>query len=60
MAAKKIKVISYVHVGDQLVEFSQLTPEQKRKAATWLKTTYLNALFAGKAEFKPEQGGETI
>ena len=47
----KIKVISYVHVGDELVEFSQLTPEQKRTAATTLKINYLNALFAGKAEF---------
>jgi len=55
MAGKdlKIKAISYVHVGDELVEFSQLTQEQKRKAATWLKCTYLNALYAGQAKFTP-------
>lgn len=49
----KIRAVSYVHVGDELVEWSQLTPEQKRKAATILKTNYLNALYAGKAEFRP-------
>jgi len=56
MAGKdiEIKAISYVHVGDELVEFSQLTQEQKRKAATWLKCTYLNALYAGQARFSPK------
>jgi len=53
MAKQKIKVISYVHVGDQLVETSQLTPEQKERLAVWLKTTYLNTLFAGRAEVYP-------
>lgn len=52
---QKIKVVSYVHVGDELVEWSQLTPEQKKKAATILKMNYLNALFAGKAEFFPAE-----
>lgn len=50
---QKIKVISYVRVGEELVETGQLTPEQKIKLATRLKTTYLNALFAGQAEFRP-------
>ena len=54
MAKQKIKVISYVRVGEKLVETSQLTPEQKRQLGTWLKTTYLNALFAGQAVFRPE------
>ena len=53
MAANPIKVISYVRVGDQRVEFSQLTEEQKKQAATWLKCTYLNALYAGEARFYP-------
>ena len=48
---KKIKVISFVHVGDELVETSQLNPEQKHRLATWLKVTYLNHLYAGKAVF---------
>lgn len=49
---QKIRVVSYVHVGDELVEWSQLTPEQKEKAATILKVNYLNALYAGKAKFR--------
>lgn len=53
MAKTKIKAVSYVRVGGELVETSQLTPEQKVELATWLKTTYLNALFAGRAEFRP-------
>ena len=55
MQARKIKVISFVHVGDQLVETSQLNPEQKEQLGNWLKCTYLNALFAGKAKFTPAQ-----
>lgn len=50
---QKIKVISYVRVNGELVETSQLNPEQKKKLATWLKVTYLNALYAGKAKFYP-------
>ena len=56
---KKIKVISYVHVGDQLVNTEDLDPERKQQLATWLKCTYLNALFEGKAKFYPvEEGGK--
>lgn len=54
---RKIKCISYVHVGDKLVETSQLNPEQKERLASWLKVTYLNNLYAGKAVFWAE--GET-
>ena len=50
---QKIKVVSYVRVGDELVETGSLTPEQKRQLGTWLKTTYLNTLFAGQARFYP-------
>lgn len=49
----KIKVISYVHVGDELVNTDDLNPEQKQKLATWIKCTYLNALYEGKAKFYP-------
>ena len=51
--AQIIKVVSYVHVGDQLVCTDDLDPERKRQLATWLKCTYLNALFEGKAKFYP-------
>ncbi len=56
---QQIKVISYVHVGDQLVNTEDLDPERKQQLATWLKCTYLNALFEGKAKFYPvEEGGK--
>ena len=51
----KIKAISFVRVGEELVEVSKLTPEQKVELATWLKCTYLNNLFAGQAVFKPAE-----
>lgn len=55
---QKINVVSYVHVGDQLVNTADLNPEQKRRLATWIKCTYLNALYEGKAKFYPvEEGG---
>lgn len=47
----KIKAVSYVHVGDRLVNTDELTEEQRRKLAVWLKTTYLNTLFEGRAVF---------
>ena len=50
---QKIKVVSYVHVGDQLVNTEDLDPERKRQLATWIKCTYLNALYEGKAKFYP-------
>ena len=51
--AKKqdIKTVSFVHIGDELVNTDDLDDEQRRRLATWLKTTYLNALFQGKVEF---------
>lgn len=55
---QKIKVVSYVHVGDQLVNTEDLDPEQKRQLATWIKCTYLNALYEGKAKFYPVEDGD--
>ena len=47
----EIKTVSFVHIGDELVSTDDLDDEQRRRLATWLKTTYLNTLFQGKAEF---------
>ena len=47
----EIKTVSYVHVGDKLVRMDDLDAELRRKIATRLKITYLNALFRGKATF---------
>ena len=49
---RKIQTASFVHVGDRLVSTEDLNAEQKARVATWLKTTYLNELFKGKAEFR--------
>lgn len=54
---QKIKVISYVRVGGQPVRTDDLDPERRRRLATWIKCTYLNALFEGKARFYPAEKG---
>lgn len=52
MAKKQeIRTVSFVHIGDELVNTDDLDDDQRRRLATWLKTTYLNALFQGKVEF---------
>ncbi len=48
---EKIKVISYVHYQGQLVEFKDLPPEVRERAARELRKRYFNALFAGQATF---------
>ena len=47
--------MSFVHIGDKLVSTDELNAEQKSQVATWLKTTYLNNLFQGKAKFYEKQ-----
>lgn len=47
-----IKTVAYCHVGDQLVNMDDLTPEQQNRAANWLATTYLNELYRGIATFE--------
>lgn len=54
---QKIKVVSYVHVGDQLVNTEELDPERRQQLATWIKCTYLNTLYEGKAKFYPAKVG---
>lgn len=52
MAKKQeIRTVSFVHIGDELVDTDELNDDQRRRLATWLKITYLNTLFRGKAEF---------
>lgn len=60
MAKKReIKTVSFVHIGNELVNTEDLDDVQRRKLATWLKTTYLNTLFQGKAEFY-ESNNQTV
>lgn len=53
---RKIRTVSFVHIGDELVNTDDLDDDQRRRLATWLKTTYLNTLFQGKAEFFESSG----
>ncbi len=48
---QKITVKSYVRYQGELVEFCDLPPDVKEKAATELALRYFNTLFAGKAVF---------
>ena len=60
MAKKQeIRTVSFVHIGDELVNTDDLDDDQRRRLATWLKTTYLNTLFQGKAEFFEVDGNRT-
>lgn len=54
----KIKVISQVWVGDQLVKVSDLDEDKKERLAIGLQVTYLNELFKGQAVFYPPPGFE--
>ena len=48
---QKIKVVEFVHVGDQLVNVEGLTPEQYQRFAQKLTCEWLNGLFHGRAVF---------
>lgn len=58
MKNQEIRTVSYVHVGDKLVNTDDLDAEQKKRLATWAKTTYLNAMFQGRAVFWPLEAGK--
>lgn len=52
MAKKQeIKTVSFVHMGEKLVCTDKLNDTQRCRLAVWLKTTYLNTLFQGRAVF---------
>ena len=57
MKFQEIKTVSYVHVGDKLVNTDDLSDEQRVRLGTWLKSTYLNGLYQGQAVFYPEGQG---
>ena len=48
---QKINVVSYIHVGDKLVNTDDLNDVQKQYVATLLRQQYMNALFQGRATF---------
>ena len=46
----KIRVVAYVHVGDELVNVDELTPEQKTVLAAKLQCAGFNEIYRGRAE----------
>ncbi len=46
-----MKAVSYVHVGDKLVNTDELDPEQKKRLANALAVEWMNGLFRGQAVF---------
>lgn len=42
---------SYVRINGKLTNTKNLSVDQLRKLAVWIKLTYLNSLFSGKAKF---------
>lgn len=55
MKPKELRTVAYVRMGEGLVCTDKLTAEQRRRLATWLKATYLGALFEGEAMWKEEE-----
>ena len=58
LKSQEIKAASYIHTGEKLVSTQELNDAQRRQLGVWLKTTYLNALFQGRAVFAPTEDGE--
>lgn len=57
--APDIIVSTYVRRAGELVDTRELDPEERRKFSTWLKLTYLNRLFEGKAKFHVAANADT-
>jgi hypothetical protein len=55
---RKIKVISYVYVGDQLTPVSELNEEQKERLAVGLQWGLLNSRYRNVATIEPPPGFE--
>ena len=53
---QKITVREYVHTAQGVVPVEELTPEQRMKLDRWIVRTWVNTLYAGRAEvFFPEE-----
>lgn len=52
-----IRVEAYITVGGVETNVDALTKEQKAKLSGWLRVTYLNELFRGKAVFYTSEEG---
>lgn len=52
MKKSDITVISGIRTAGGFRQMSELTPEERKKAGQQLMVKYLNAMFAGEAEFR--------
>ncbi|MGI6026609.1 MAG: hypothetical protein ACOX7G_06540 [Candidatus Scatomorpha sp.] len=48
---ESITAESYVRINGKLTNTKALSIDQRRELAAWIKLTYLNSLFEGKAKF---------
>lgn len=55
----EIKTVSYVHVGDKLVNTDDLDPELKERLGIWLKLKWYGEIYRGQARFWPLEGGSS-
>lgn len=53
-----IKVVAYVHTAEGLKDVDELNAEEKTRLGQQITCTWLNALYAGKAEFYVDEGKE--
>ncbi len=61
MSKCAIKTRSWVHKDGKLVEFKDLPPSERERAALELRLRYLNTLYRGKAVFYvPQDGGQAV
>ena len=42
------------------MKLEALSPEQRQELATWLRCTYLNALYERRAVFRPADGAVSV
>ena len=57
-ADKPIEVKAFVTINGERVDVDTLSPEMRKKLATQLKLTWMNAMFRGKAVFYEAKEGE--
>lgn len=51
---RELRVEAYVRVNGETVKVKNLSEEQQRALALWLKRTWLNALFQEKLSWEEE------
>lgn len=58
MKLQEIKTVSYVHVGDKLVNTDDLDDEKRTRLGTWIRYSMNSSLFLGEAVFYYPPGQE--